>query len=106
MKPAPPSAKTAEWTSDDAINLRNFLGSKTGERLVVHLGEFVPELLGGGDVNAILIRSGEVKGASATLAHLVSLTVEVPDTLPERNPDKHPSLDDESAWDPKTNLPL
>lgn len=106
MNTAPPSGKTADWTSDDAINLRTFLGSQTGERLMVHLGESVPELLGGGGVNEILIRSGEVKGASATLVNLVSLTVEVPDTLPERRPESHPDLDDDSKFDPKTNLPL
>lgn len=104
MNPAPPSGKTADWTSDDALNLRTFLGSQTGERLMVHLGESVPELLGGGGVNEILIRSGEVKGASATLVNLVSLTVEQPKSLPVTR-DKHPDLDDDDAFDPITNLP-
>lgn len=99
MNPAPPSGQTADWTSEDAINLRNFLGSKTGERLTVHLGESVPELLGAGDVNAILIRSGEVKGASALLVNLVSLTVEPPKTLTETK-ENYADIDDDSKWNP------
>lgn len=105
MATTPPSDKTAEWNSDDAKNLRNFLGTQTGERLMVHLGQSVPELLGGGDVNAILIRSGEVKGGSALLVHFVSLTSQIPDSVITPKKDNHPDLDDDSAFDPVTNLP-
>lgn len=99
MTPAPPSPPTADWNSDDASNLKNFLASKTGERLLVHLGESVPELLSSGEINAILIRSGEVKGGSTLLAQLVSLTVETPESLtPVKS--AFPDLDDESAWNP------
>lgn len=101
---SPPSAKTAEWTSDDAIALRNFLESVAGQRALVHIGEGCAELLAGGDINAILIRSGEVKGYSAALVNLISLTVEVPQSTPPEKP-HYPSLDDDSAWDEKTNTP-
>lgn len=97
MKPAPPSGQTADWTSDDAVNLRNFLGSQTGERLLVHLGESVPELLGSGDTNSVLIRSGEVKGGSALLSAIVSLTIEPPKSVPTVS-DKYADLDDDSKW--------
>jgi len=99
MKPAPPSGKTADWTSDDAIALRDFLGTKTGERLLTHLGESVPELLGSGDTNAILIRSGEVKGGSAILSGLVHLTIEPPKSVPQVV-EKYADLDDDSQWNP------
>lgn len=105
MPPTPPSEKTADWNSDDAANLRNFLGTQTGERLMVHLGECVPELLGGGDVNSILIRSGEVKGGSSILVNLVSLTHKIPSTVVPVVKDNHPDLDDDDAFDPQTNLP-
>lgn len=101
----PPTEKTAEWTSDDAIALRNFLESVSGQRALIHLAEGCPELLGCGDINSILIRSGEVKGWSAVLKLFLSLTVEVPQTLPERKSDTHPDLDDDSKFDPITNLP-
>lgn len=100
----PPTAKTTEWTSDDAIALRTFLETVTGQRALVHVGEGCPELLGGGDINSILIRSGEVKGWSASLVSLISLTVETPQTSPPEK-SSYPDLDDESAWG-KDNQPL
>lgn len=99
----PPTAKTAEWTSDDAIALRTFLETVTGQRALVHMGEACAELLGGGELHAILIRSGEVKGYSAALVNLISLTTETPESTPEKP--LYPDLDDESAWD-KDNQPL
>lgn len=101
MTPTPPSDKNSDWNSIDAINLRNFLGSQTGERLLTHLGESVPELLGSGDTNAILIRSGQVKGGSELLSLLVSLTIEPPASVPKAS-DKYPDLDDDSKWSDET----
>lgn len=101
--PLPPSAKTADWSSEDAQNLRGFLESVSGQRFLIHLAESCPELLGGGEINSILIRSGEVKGHSAVVNLVVSLTVEVPDTLPERKSERYPDIDDESKW-PDENL--
>ena len=91
-----------DWTSTDASSLRTFLESETGQRILHHLSESVPELLSSGEINAILIRSGEVKGGSALLAQLVSLTVETPESItPVKS--AFPDLDDESAWDSNNN---
>lgn len=92
-----PPNKEPDWTSDDAIALRTFLESVSGQRFLFHLAEDCPELLGSGDTNSVLIRSGEVKGYSKGLKNVLSLTIEPPQSvIPVSS--NYPDLDDESKW--------
>lgn len=92
-----PPNKESEWTSDDAIALRTFLESVSGQRFLFHVAENCPELLGGGESNSVLIRSGEVKGYSSSLKNILSLTIEPPQTaIPVSS--NYPDLDDDSKW--------
>lgn len=87
-----------EWSSADAIALRTFLESVSGQRFLFHLAEDCPELLGSGDTNNVLIRSGEVKGYSKGLKNVLSLTIEPPQSVAPVS-SNYPDLDDESKWD-------
>lgn len=55
-------ANVMDWTSVDEENWAKFLDTDTGKRLIPKLLETTPILLPKGDVNEILIRSGEVRG--------------------------------------------
>jgi len=90
------------WTSDDIANWAAFLNTKTGQRLIPKLVESCPALLGCGDTNNILIRSGEVRGFAETARVLLSLTHE-PEGL-KKDPTAYPSPEDDSAWDDKEKL--
>lgn len=96
------STGTPEW---DVIEDRDlwfqFLRTRTGQRLFAAALENQPPLLGKGDVNEILIRSGEVRGWSACITTLISLSI--PETnLTEAAPvESYPELTDDAAWDDK-----
>lgn len=67
-----------EWDlQEDHEIFRQFLNSRTGKRLIPKILEEVPPLLAKGDVNEILIRSGEVRGWQAAVKALLSLAVPV-----------------------------
>lgn len=92
-----PQNISQDWSSDDAIALRTFLESVSGQRFLSHVAENCPELLGGGESNSVLIRSGEVKGYSNSLKNILSLTIEPPQSvIPVSS--NYPDLDDESKW--------
>lgn len=94
----PPNIKP-DWSSDDALALRAFLQSDTGQRALHHLAESAPALLDGSDVNKTLVASGCVKGFSDAINALISLTVETPESItPVKS--AFPDLDDESSWNP------
>lgn len=96
----PPNIKP-DWTSDDAIALRTFLQSDTGQRALYHLSENAPALLDGSDVNKTLVASGCVKGFSEAVNALISLTVETPNSIPEKS--AYPDLDNDSEWQDSPN---
>jgi len=90
--------KEIDWTSSDALRLREFLESSTGQRAVAHVVDDAPTLLDGSDVNKTLVASGEVKGFNKALTALFRLTVEKPE--PAAKPkDNYPDVDDDSAWE-------
>jgi hypothetical protein len=92
------------WESTDAHKLREFLETPTGQKVLRHLSDLIPDLMDGEHINRTLVRSGEVKGAQSLLAGLVSLTIEQPAPLPIQS-ETYPPLDLEAAWDgdqPKT----
>lgn len=98
-----PPSFNPRWASDDAIALRTFLQSETGQRALYHLSEAAPALLDGSDVNKTLVASGCVKGFSDAVNALIALTVDSPASTPQKT--EWPSLDDDSAWDEKTHTP-
>jgi hypothetical protein len=87
---------TIEWTSDNAALLHEFLKTPTGQRLLPRIAEQVPALLSGGDVNALLIRSGEVRGYQDALRNLLAASMPTPE--PAKAESSYPSLDDPANW--------
>jgi len=85
------------WDSTDIALWRQFLDTRSGARLIPKLLESVPALLGGGDINAILIRSGDVRGFSAAARILLTLANETP-AIPVAAPTNYAALDDDTAW--------
>ena len=85
-----------EWDSVDAVNLKQFLDSQTGQRWLGHLLFQAPHLLDGSDVNKTLVASGAVKGYTMAVENAISMTVQKPETPKPK--DNYPSLDDDSAW--------
>jgi hypothetical protein len=83
------------WDSENCALLREFFKTPTGQRLIPRLAEQVPSLLDGGDINSILIRSGDA-GYAKALQNLLSLTVPAPD-IRVGTVDNYPSLEDDVA---------
>lgn len=84
------------WFATDAEMLRRFLETETGARLVPKILESTPGLLAGGDTNALMVRSGEVRGCQIFATALMALAYPPPEPKPE--PDAYPALDDDAAW--------
>lgn len=88
-----------EWDEqEDREILFQFLKTRTGQRLLPKVAESVPALLGAGDTNAVLIRSGEVRGFQNALRSLLELSLAnaaPTDTAPTG---AYAKLDDDEAW--------
>ncbi len=91
------TSKKAEWSSEDAKVLREFLNSSVGLRAVQHMMAECPALLDGGDVNKTLVRNGEVKGFTRASEAFFNLTFEQPVEVKESQ--QYPPLDDDKAWE-------
>lgn len=102
-----PTKIETPWESSDAVALREFFESKSGQRALLHVSSQIPSLLDGSDVNKTLVASGVVKGWNNALTALLNLTIEQP--APVKVPETYPSLDDDSAWEdsktPETTKP-
>lgn len=86
-----------DWAITDEQNWAAFLNSETGRRFLPRVLEAVPQLLEGGDTNAILIRTGVVRGFQLAIQELSRMAQhEAVTKLPEGN---YPPLDKDSAWD-------
>lgn len=85
-----------EFDSEDSALFREFLKTRSGERLIPKLLESIPTLLASGDVNAILIRSGEVRGFQEAARTLLALAY--PGPTPVKPANEWPSLEDDLAW--------
>ena len=90
------TTETSEWNSENIDVWRGFLATETGKRLLPKLIEFAPTLLNKGEINEILIRSGEVIGFSNAAKSLLLLAIHQP--APEKSADNHPALEDDAAW--------
>lgn len=91
-------ANELDWAQTDAEKWDAFLRTETGKRLIPKLVESAPTLLGTGDTNAILIRTGEFRGFQAAAQQLLTLTRVTPaEAAPVVN--EYPPLEDDKAWD-------
>jgi hypothetical protein len=85
------------WDSDDIAVWQTFLNSRTGQRLIPKILESTPELLGSADTNAILIRSGEVRGFQEFARTMLSLST-YPKQVISEPATNYPSLTDDRSW--------
>jgi hypothetical protein len=93
----PTNQEPPEWTSDDALSLKGFLESSTGNKLAKTLAFLAPNLLDGEHKNKTLVASGVVKGYAEAVENIFSLTTSRPKEL-EPKSENYPSLDDDSKW--------
>jgi hypothetical protein len=96
-----PTKKPVSWDSTDAGILQIFFETPVGQKVLTILHGRIPGLLEGGELNKVLIRSGQVAGAQMIFDSLVSLIVEIPVELQQiqKTEDSYPSLDDSQAWE-------
>lgn len=85
------------WDSEDQALWRAFLDTQTGRRLIPKMLETLPPLLGKGDVNEILIRSGDARGFGLAARTLLALAHPAPQGPAVSTPGYAP-LEDDSAW--------
>jgi len=92
--------RTIEWTSEDALRLKEFLNSPTGTRLLQFLDITGPEILDGSHKNKALVASGRVAQHQETLETIFKLTYEDPNApmVPPVTTQNYQSLDDDAAW--------
>jgi hypothetical protein len=89
-------ANVGDWTHTDELALAAFLETATGRRLIPALVSTSPGLLAGGDINAILIRSGEVMAFQKVLETILTLAHPPARVLEPAN--AYPALEDDTAW--------
>jgi len=90
-------ANDRDWLPTDEIALAAFLETPTGRRLIPALLANAPGLLPGGEINAILIRSGEVR-AHQTLIETLLLLAHPPVASSRDSQTNYPALEDDAAW--------
>jgi hypothetical protein len=87
-----------DWTSADEENFSKFLDTDTGRRLLPKILEGAPLLLEKGHVNAILIRSGEVRGWQAVAQEILRLAHPPAAVTQQDVRREYVSLEDDKAW--------
>lgn len=91
--------RAVEFTSEDAQNLRTFLGTATGQKIVPKLLEYRPHLLDGSDNGKTLVRSGIVVGFELAVNLIEELTETELNKNDQPTSENYPSLDDDSKWE-------
>lgn len=97
------SKEVPEWTSKEAKDLRDFLNSETGVKMLTLCALEAPSLLDGAHMNKTFVRSGEHKGFENALTFIVGLTHTEPAT--KSVPETYPPLDDDSQWEDRPENP-
>src|SRR5689334_9721704 len=94
-----PSQQTESdfWNSEDQAILRQFLETRTGQKLLPAIAQSAPTLLDGKDVNQTLVRNGELRGFQFAL-QATRLLAYPPPSAPKETP-AYPPLEDDSAWE-------
>lgn len=90
-------AKSTDWLHTDQERWAAFLETETGKRLIPYLAESAPQLLAKGDINEVLIRSGEVRGYQAVMRDLILAAHPTAQVEPTVRPGL-PDLYDDSQW--------
>jgi len=85
----------SEFSSEDVAAWRAFLNTRTGQRLLPKLLEETPVLIAGGEINRILIRSGELLGYQAAVRALLTLANPPAE---QKSISNFPDLADDNAW--------
>lgn len=91
-------ADRLDWTQFDEEKWRGFLDTETGRRLIPKILESIPSLLTGGETNAILIRSGELRGLQLSVSRMLELSHSSPETQTQVI-EAYPSPENDAAWD-------
>lgn len=91
-------ASPLDWLPTDQERWAAFLETETGKRLLPHLAESAPQLLAAGDINAILIRSGEVRGYQSVLKDLILAAHPTAKETPSTTVSEYPPLTDDAKW--------
>lgn len=86
-----------DWIANDEENLARFLDTETGKRFLPKLMEEAPILLEKGHVNAILIRSGEVRGFQSVARAILFLAHPAKPSEISSAPE-YPPLTNDAAW--------
>lgn len=92
-----------EFDSIDKFAWKQFLATRAGLRLIPKVAEHAPQLLGAGDTNAILIKSGELRGFQLAIQTLLSLAEPPPKEMPPERT-AYPNLTDDAAWNDGQSL--
>ncbi len=91
------TTESLPWDSENVALFRAFLLTPTGQRLVPKLAEGAPALAEG-DINKVLIRSGEVRGYGEVIKTLLSLAVMLPEAPKSDGNEAYPALEDDAKW--------
>jgi hypothetical protein len=97
-------AKPTDWLVTDQERWAAFLETETGKRLLPCAAESAPQLLAKGELNEILIRSGEVRGYQNVLQNLITMAHPSASSATIRNATEYPSLTDDSQWNDGNKL--
>jgi hypothetical protein len=89
---------TLEWDSSDAAELKKFLSSSTGLRMLEALAFMAPELTDGVHAHKALVASGRVHGYQDAMTVMVRLTREDPKPPAPQSSPNYPDLDADDAW--------
>lgn len=91
------TASPLDWTTIDEENLAKFLDTPTGQRFIPALAERCPDLLERGHVNAILIRTGEVRAYRGVLRDIIFLA-HPPKPAAAAKHEEYAPLEDDTKW--------
>jgi hypothetical protein len=89
---------TLEWDSSDAAELKKFLASGPGVRMLEALAFMAPELTDGVHAHKALVASGRVQGYQEAVSVVVKLTREDPKPPATQSSPNYPDLDADDAW--------
>lgn len=95
-------ANETDWTANDSEQLARFLDTETGKRVIPQLVSHSPGLMPGGDINAILIRSGEVRAFQQVIEVLLTLAHPVKPPPPPAT--SYPPPEDDRFWNDGNKL--
>lgn len=91
-------AKPDDWLVTDQEKWAAFLDSETGKRLIAAVADSAPPLLCKGEINEILIRTGEVRGIQACLRELISRAHPSAPVAEVDARTAYPALENDAAW--------